>query len=76
MDRLKSFSAKFSRMQYTVIDKLLPLLLKTAGETPMTAIDNLNRAERLGFLTDANTWLQMRRRRNRLVNEYFKTWKK
>ncbi|MGB5744699.1 MAG: hypothetical protein WBM65_19985 [Sedimenticolaceae bacterium] len=63
VDRLESFSAKFARMQDTVIDKLLPQLLKTAGETPMAAIDNLNRAERLGFLADTDTWLQMRRLR-------------
>ena len=73
VDRLESFSAKFARMQDTVIDKLLPQLLKTAGETPMAAIDNLNRAERLGFLADTDMWLQMRRLRNRLVHEYFET---
>jgi uncharacterized protein with HEPN domain len=37
----------------------------------MAAIDNLNRAERLGFVAD--TWLQMRRLRNRLVHEYFES---
>jgi hypothetical protein len=73
VDRLESFSAKFARMQDTVIDKLLPQLLKCAGETPMAAIDNLNRAERLGFLADADIWLQMRRLRNRLVHEYFES---
>jgi hypothetical protein len=73
VDRLESFSGKFARMQDTVIDKLLPQLLKVAGESPMAAIDNLNRAERLGFITDADSWLQMRRLRNRLVHEYFET---
>jgi hypothetical protein len=37
----------------------------------MAAIDNLNSAERLGFIADADTWLRMRRPRNRLVYEYF-----
>jgi len=69
-DRLESFSAKFARMQDTVIDKLLPQLLKAAGEMPMAAIDNLNRAERLGFISNTDTWLEMRRLRNRLVHEY------
>lgn len=73
VDRLESFRAKFARMQDTVIDKLLPQLLKTAGETPMAAIDNLNRAERLGFLADTDTWVQMRQLRNRLVHGYFDT---
>lgn len=55
-DRLESFGAKFARMQDTVIDKLLPQLLRVAGETPMAAIDNLNRAERLGFISSTETW--------------------
>ena len=69
-DRLESFSSKFSRMQDTVIDKLLPQLLIAAGEIPMAAIDNLNRAERLGFVTASDTWIEMRILRNRLVHEY------
>ena len=73
IDQLESFNAKFSRMQDTVIDKLLPLLLKAAGETPLAAIDNLNRAERLGFISDTNAWLEMRRLRNLLVHEYIES---
>lgn len=72
-DRLESFSAKFSRMQDTVTDKLLPQLLIAAGDIPMAAIDNLNRAERLGFISSSDSWLDMRRLRNRLVHEYIDT---
>ncbi|MBA1149294.1 hypothetical protein H0Z60_19800 [Ectothiorhodospiraceae bacterium WFHF3C12] len=70
IDRLESFGAKFGRMQDTVVDKLLPALLTAAGEHPGAAIDNLNRAERLGFINAADDWLIMRRLRNRLVHEY------
>lgn len=73
IDRLESFSAKFSRMQDAIIDKLLPQLLKVAGETPFAAIDNLNRAERLGFITHTDAWLEMRRLRNLLVHEYIES---
>lgn len=73
IDRLESFGAKFSRMQDTLIDKLLPSLLRAAGEHPGTAIDNLNRAERLGLLTSADQWLAMRRLRNRMVHEYIES---
>lgn len=73
IDRLESFSAKFARMQDTIIDKLLPQLLKTAGETPFAAIDNLNRAERLGFISHTDAWLEMRGLRNRLVHEYIES---
>ena len=70
IDRLESFGAKFSRLQDTLVDKVLPTLLEAAGERPGTAIDNLNRAERLGLLEDADRWLAARRLRNRLVHEY------
>ena len=70
IDRLESFGAKFGRMQDTVIDKLIPALLRTAGEATGAAIDNLNRMERLGLVHSVDEWLQMRRLRNRLVHEY------
>jgi len=69
-DRLEAFVGKFSRMQDTLIDKLLPNFLAAAGEKTGTALDNLNRAERLGLLADADQWLAMRQLRNRLVHEY------
>lgn len=69
-DRLESFSAKFSRMQDTIIDKLLPQWLKVSGEILGSAIDNLNRAERLNLLDNPQTWVAMRRLRNKLVHEY------
>ena len=70
IDRLESFVGKFSRMQDTVMDKLLPALLTAAGDTTGTALDNLNRAQRLGFVDDPDAWLGMRQLRNRLVHEY------
>lgn len=69
-DRLEAFASRFSRMQDTIIDKVIPVLFRVAGEIPGTAIDNLNRAERLGFITNTNEWIAMRRLRNRLVHEY------
>lgn len=70
VDRLESFVGKFTRMQDTLMDKLIPLFLKYLGEPVGTAIDNLNRMERLGFIAQANDWLEMRFLRNRLVHEY------
>jgi len=71
LDRLESFGAKFGRMQDTVVDKLIPALLRAAGEPVAAAIDNLSRMERLGLIASADDWLQMRGLRNRLVHEYF-----
>jgi len=72
-DKLESFGSKFARMQDTVIDKLLPRLLAAAGEKPGAAIDNLNRAERLELISDAQEWIAMRRLRNKLVYEYIES---
>ncbi len=61
---------KFSRLQDTVVDKLLPHFLLAVGEKPGTALDNLRRAERLGIVSNPDQWLAMRRLHNRLVYEY------
>ncbi|MCK5720189.1 MAG: hypothetical protein KAH84_09620 [Thiomargarita sp.] len=70
IDRLESFSSKFSRMQDTFTDKLLPLFLKLSGEIPATAIDNLHRLEQLQIINNADAWVDMRLLRNKLVHEY------
>ena len=67
IDRLESFVGKFSRMQDTLVDKLLPHFLLAVGEEPGTALDNLRRVERLGMVSDPDQWLAMRRLSNRLV---------
>ena len=70
IDTLESFVGKFSRMQDTVMDKLLPTFLQAVGESVGTALDNLNRAQRLGLVQNPDEWLAMRLLRNRLVHEY------
>ncbi len=70
IDQLESFGSKFSRTQDTVMDKLLPTWLASQGERLGTVIDNLNRAERLGLISETDIWLEMRRLRNELVHEY------
>lgn len=57
-------------MQDTLGDKLLPLLLRALGEKTGAAIDNLDRAERLGLLNSADEWMTMRKVRNLMVHEY------
>ena len=42
------------------------MLLAALGETPSAAIDNLDRAERLGLLNSADEWLTMRKLRNQV----------
>jgi hypothetical protein len=69
-ERVEAFVGRFGRLQDTVGDKLLPALLAVLGETPGAAIDNLDRAERLGWLDSSDTWMAMRKLRNQMIHEY------
>lgn len=69
-ERVEAFVGRFGRLQDTVGDKLLPLLLAALGENPSAAIDNLDRAERLELLNSADDWMAMRNLRNQMVHEY------
>ena len=51
-------------------DKLLPNLLVLVGERTATADDNLDRAERLGWIKSSDSWLETRKLRNQMVHEY------
>jgi len=62
--------ARFGRLQDTVADKLLPEFLRCLAEPVGPAIDNLDRAEKLGLLNSADEWLASRKLRNRMVHEY------
>ena len=71
-ERLDAFVARIGRMQDTVGDKLIPELLRHLLETPGSALDNLNRMEKLGLLSSAIDWAEARNLRNRLVHEYMR----
>jgi hypothetical protein len=69
-ERVEAFVGRFGRLQDTVGDKLLPSLLAALGENVSAAIDNLDRAERLGLLESVDQWLTLRTLRNQMVHEY------
>lgn len=69
-ERLDAFVSRFGRLQDTVGDKLLPALLTALAEKTGPAIDNLDRAEKLGLIESADGWMEMRRLRNQMVHEY------
>jgi hypothetical protein len=68
-ERVEAFVGRFGRLQDTLGDKLLPHMLLAMGETPGAAIDNLDRAERLGLIESADDWLVLRKLRNPMVHE-------
>ena len=69
-EQLDAFSARFSRMQDTLGDKLLPSMLQMLAEQSGSNLDNLNRIEKLGLLTSVTDWLEARNLRNKMVHEY------
>lgn len=71
-ERVDAFVARFGRLQDTVADKLLPALLQAKAESVGPALDNLNKAERFGWLASVEEWLVVRKLRNRMIHEYVK----
>lgn len=69
-ERVDAFVARFSRLQDTLGAALLPRLLEASLEPVGTVLDNLNRAERLGWVRSATDWAELRALRNRMVHEY------
>ncbi|MBT8420812.1 MAG: hypothetical protein KJO08_08140 [Gammaproteobacteria bacterium] len=69
-ETLEAFVSRFGRFQDTVGDKLLPRALMALLEKPGPLIDNLSRAEQLGWIADAEAWATARELRNRLIHEY------
>jgi hypothetical protein len=69
-ERLDAFVSRFDRLQYNLGDKFLPQLLISLAEKTGAAIDNLNLAERLGWIQSTEEWLLMRKLRNQMVHEY------
>lgn len=69
-ERLDAFVSRFGRLQDTIGDKLLPALLIALAENIGPAIDNLDKAEKFGFIESVDTWMEMRKLRNQMVHEY------
>jgi hypothetical protein len=71
--KVEAFSSRFARLQDTVGDKLLPTWLAALNEPIGAAIDNLNKAEKLGVLASVEEWLAVRSLRNQMVHEYIES---
>lgn len=69
-DMVEAFAARFARFQEGLGAKVLPLLLRALGEPVGPLLDNLDRAQRFGWIDDPEAWLAARALRNRLVHEY------
>jgi len=71
--QLEAFSSRFCRLQDTVGDKLIPTWLKALNEPTGAAIDNLDKAEKLGVLASVGIWLETSQTRNQMIHEYIES---
>lgn len=69
-ERLEAFIGRFGRLQHMLGDKFLPALLTALAEPKASALENLDRAEKLGLIDSTNKWLEIRKLRNQMVHEY------
>ena len=69
-ERVDAFVARFCRLQDTLAGALLPRLLESLLEPQGSVLDNLNRAERRGWIRSSADWAELRMLRNRMVHEY------
>ena len=72
-EMLDAFVSRYGRLQDTLGDKLLPALLRAGLEKTGAQLDNLLRAEKLGWMESTQTWIELRELRNRLVHEYMES---
>ena len=69
-ERVDAFVARFGRLQDLLGDKYLPAWLRAVQEPVGTALENLDRAEKLGLVQSADAWISVRKLRYQLVHEY------
>ena len=69
-EQIDAFVTRFNRLQDTLGDKMLPPLLAFNAENIGTMIDNLDKAERFGWINSTDQWLEIRKLRNQMVHEY------
>ncbi|MDX8379218.1 MAG: hypothetical protein R8K48_04115 [Gallionella sp.] len=72
-EMLDAFVSRYGRLQDTLGDKLLPAILRAGLEKIGSQLDNLLRAEKLGWIESTQEWVERRELRNRLVHEYMES---
>lgn len=72
-EMLDAFVSRYGRLQDTLGDKLLPAMLRGGLEKTGSQLDNLLRAEKLGWIESTQIWIELRELRNRLVHEYMES---
>lgn len=69
-EQIDAFVSRFSRLQDTLGDKLLPTLLQRLGEQTGPMLHNLDKAEKFAWIESSDEWLNIRLLRNQMVHDY------
>jgi hypothetical protein len=69
-EKIDAFVGRFSRLQDHIGEKLIPRFAALLGESPKSLLDVLNYAEKMGWITDAMSFVSARKLRNLLAHEY------
>jgi uncharacterized protein YutE (UPF0331/DUF86 family) len=72
IERLEALTSRFARLSDILVQKIFRLIDSIELENEGTILDRINRAEKRGLITSADTFKNMRLLRNRIAHEYLK----
>jgi archaellum component FlaD/FlaE len=69
-EKIDAFVGRFGRLQDHIGEKLIPRFAALLGESPKSLLDVLAYAEKIGWLSNTETFIEARKLRNLLIHEY------
>lgn len=70
MDKFEALTSRFARTSDIMVQKIFRLIDAVELELPGSVIDRINRAEKRGDISSAETFREIRRLRNDIAHEY------
>lgn len=67
---LDMMTTRFGKLQDIIGSKIFPIILNLLEEDAVAFIDKLNKLEKLGYIEDANWWVELREIRNKIAYDY------
>ena len=67
---LDMMTTRFGKLQDIIGLKIFPIILNLLEEDAVAFIDKLNKLEKLGYIEDANWWVELRGIRNKITHDY------
>lgn len=67
---LDMITTRFGKLQDIIGSKIFPIILNLLEEDAVAFIDKLNKLEKLGYIEDANWWIELREIRNKIAHDY------